>query len=113
VSGPPNNQQALSGQTTVVVEREPAPRRRATYHGDQRNIVDGDEQQWLGPDRRGIMWRPCHADYNDQADRTVVIFAPVSPTEIDLVPGLRQKLELIQAQQATSTGAVSHIGGMQ
>lgn len=111
MSGPDVKREAPSDQTEAA-EREPAPRRRANYAGDKRHIVGGDEQHWLGPDRRGILWRPCHADYDEPHDRTQVIFAPVSPTAVDGVPGLRQKLELIQQQQAIAAGAVSRIGGM-
>jgi hypothetical protein len=105
-----DNHQAPPDQT-LVVEREPARRRRATYPGDKRHLMI--ELQWLGPDRRGIMWRPTHVNYDTETDRSEVIFAPVAPHEVDRVPGLRQKLEWIQQNQATAAGAFSHLqGGM-
>lgn len=93
---------------TEHVEREPAPRRQATYPGDHRHLL-GDGQ-WLGPDRRGILWRPCHADYNLAKNQTVVIFAPVAPHEVDRVPGLRDRLNLLQQQQASLMGGFARIG---
>lgn len=89
-------------------EAEPAPRRRAHYPGDQRSIMG--EMQWLGPDRRGFLWRPCHAEYDAGTDQTLVIFAPVSDWEIGRVPGLREKLMQVQQMQATAAGAVSRLG---
>lgn len=103
-----NKQQAPSDQT--VVEREPAPRRRAHYAGDKRSVMD--ELQWLGPDRRGIMWRPCHVNYNTETDRSEVIFAPVAPHDVAKVPGLAERIQFIQQAQMAAMGAVAQIGEM-
>lgn len=72
------------------MEREPAPRKRAHYPGDQRHVMN--QLAWLGPDTRGIMWRPCHADYNPETGRTEIIFAPVASHEVDQIPGLRERI---------------------
>ncbi|OBJ24621.1 hypothetical protein [Mycobacterium sp. 1245801.1] len=94
----------------TVAEREPAPRRRANYRGDKRSVMD--ELQWLGPDRRGIMWRPCHVNYNDETDYSEVIFAPVAPHDVAKVPGLAQRIQFIQQAQMAAAGAVARLGGM-
>lgn len=93
------------------VEREPAPRRQATYKGDQQHMVTGGRQHWLGPDRRGILWRPTHAEYDAQTVSTRVVFAPVAPYEVDQIPGLRDMLAAMQQQQAAAVGATAHLGG--
>lgn len=100
--------QAPTDQT--VAEREPAPRRRAHYAGDKRSVMD--DLQWLGPDRRGIMWRPCHVNYDTENDRSEVIFAPVAPHDVAKVPGLAEKIQFIQQAQMEAAGAVARIGGM-
>lgn len=94
----------------MVAEREPAPRRRAHYPGDKRAVMD--ELQWLGPDRRGIMWRPCHVNYDTETDRSEVIFAPVAPHDVAKVPGLAERIQFIQQAQAAAAGAVARIGEM-
>lgn len=106
--------QAYSSQTMtgIVEEREPAPRRKATYRGDKRHVMEGGQESWVGPDRRGILWRPCHTDYDAEKDSTVVIFAPISPHEIKQVPGLTERLQQLQMNQAMAMGATAGIGGM-
>lgn len=91
---------------------EPAPRRSITYAGDQTDIMQSEK--WIGPCRRGIMWRATHAEYDDEADRTRVVLAPVADYEIDQVEGLRYRLNLIQQAQALANGAQSGLtdGGM-
>lgn len=103
-----DKQQTLTDQT--MGEREPAPRRRANYPGDKRPIMG--ELQWLGPDRRGIMWRPCHVNYNPELDRSEVIFAPVAPHDVAKVPGLTERIQFIQQSQAAANGAVARLGEM-
>lgn len=103
-----DNHQTPSDQT--VSEREPAPRRRAHYAGDKRSVMD--DLQWLGPDRRGIMWRPCHVNYDLELDRSEVIFAPVAPHDVAKVPGLAERIRFIQQAQMAAVGAVARLGEM-
>lgn len=105
-----DNHQAPPDQT--VAQREPAPRRRANYPGDKRHLMEAGQLQWLGPDRRGIMWRPCHVNFDTESDRSEVIFAPVAPHDVARVPGLTEKIRLVQQAQMTAMGAVARIGGM-
>jgi hypothetical protein len=67
----------------VKAEAQPAPRRSANYLGDQRHVLHTGVASWVGPDRRGVLWRPCHAEYNADSDRTTVIFKPVPQDELD------------------------------
>ncbi|AER47621.1 hypothetical protein DS6A_67 [Mycobacterium phage DS6A] len=97
---------AHTGQVADA-EREPAPRRRLHYNDDRVEHIMG-RRQWIGPCRRGMLWRPTHAEYDLETDRTTVVFAPVAPHEIDRVPGLRERLEATQMAEAARAGAVSH-----
>ena len=65
-----------------VTEREPLPRRAATYPGDQRHVLDQGYASLVGPDKRGILWIPCHAEYREDSDTTHVRYRPVAEYEL-------------------------------
>lgn len=90
-------------------EQDLSPVRFATYCGDRTGDVD--RGTWLGPDRRGIIWRTTHAEYDADTDTTRVVFRPVADYELDQVPGLRDRLELMQQKQAEVMGAKAAITG--
>ena len=67
----------------TMTEREPAIRRSANYRGDRRYILEEEGySQLVGPDKRGIVWLPCHVEYDEESDSSHVIFRPVSEHEI-------------------------------
>lgn len=66
----------------MTAEREPAPRRVATYPGDQRHLLDQGWAAIVGPDNRGIAWLPTHVEYHAAAGKSRVVFRPVSEHEI-------------------------------
>lgn len=58
-------------------------RRRATYPGDLRHLTDPDDyRNIVGPDMRGIVWKPCHVDYDHNLDNSIVIFRPLTDEEL-------------------------------
>ena len=65
-----------------VTEREPIPRRTATYPGDQRHVLNQGYAGLVGPDQRGILWLPCHAEYRADSDTTHVRYRPVAEHEL-------------------------------
>lgn len=65
-----------------MAQRDPVPRRAATYRGDQRHLLDAGYEALVGPDRRGIAWLPCHVDYNPTAGTSRVIYRPVADYEL-------------------------------
>lgn len=64
-----------------LAEREPAPRRGVWYNGDV-TATFAESKHYLGPDRRGIVWTPCHCEYDVSVGKTRVIFRPVSKEEL-------------------------------
>lgn len=63
-------------------EREPLPRRVATYPGDQRHLLEQGWAALVGPDSRGMAWLPTHVEYHPAAGSSRVVFRPVSEREI-------------------------------
>ena len=86
----------MPDRQTVVDEREPAPRRQITYPGNREHMQANPDQHWLGPDRRGILWKPVYASYDPDTGKTLVRFRPIADHEVNRVPGLRQRVDMVK-----------------
>lgn len=69
----------------MTAERDPIPRRAATYQGDQRDVLDNGYASLVGPDTRGIVWLPCHVDYDPGTNRSRIIYRPIADHELETV----------------------------
>lgn len=54
--------------------------RKYNYPGDRRGLVE--EAQLRGPDAHGVFWRPLREYYDEDVDKTLVVFCPVHPDEL-------------------------------
>lgn len=71
-----------------VAEREPAPRKFMTFNGDR--VAEAWARLYFGPTTQGRVFKVTHAEYDETADKTRVVLAPVADYE------LQQVLDAIQ-----------------
>ena len=67
-------------ETTLKLGRP--DNRRYTYKGDKRYMTS--KPALMGPDAHGVYWMPVRSYWDEDADTTLVVFAPVHPDDLKL-----------------------------